>query len=235
MTWFQMNPGFGTARTASHRTVFKQRSGEYLTPGFKIDGTKSRDAGNTGYVNVLRAGKVMGKITTGGKYRPSIIGVNTAAYADNDTTITVGVATATEIARLKTLGGGGNLSLKFVGPPTAAGTVAETALTVTAVDTTAGTITVGDLNLDKVAGSFIMPADGSETPLSFIPDDGYGVLVTDVNGDSLSTVDFPRFPVTGIVDSSQLIDWPSDTSLQTWLVGKLNAAFGGQFVFDHKY
>jgi hypothetical protein len=208
----------------------------FLAGGRVIDGTLSRDPGNSGDTDVLRSGLMMGKVTASGKYRPSVIGVSTAAYVDNDTTIAVSEATATEISRLKTLGGGGNLSLKFIGPPTAGGTVAATAITVTAVTVNgaSSTITVGDLNLNKVAGSFITPADGSETPITFIPD-GWGLKVTDNNGASLSDVEFPQVPVAGVIDASQLINWPSDSSLQTWVKQGLNGAGGGQFVFDDGY
>jgi hypothetical protein len=51
--------------------------------------------------SVLRAGLLLGKVTTGGKYRESIIGVtNGAISAGAATTVTVAAAVATEVARL---------------------------------------------------------------------------------------------------------------------------------------
>ncbi len=233
MTYFWGLPGIGTARTASHRSIFLQRSENFLAQGRWIDGTKSRDPGNVGDPQVLRAGLIMGKITSGGLYAPTILGVTSGAYTSGGTTLTVSAAQAVEIARR--IGSSGTATLKAVGPPTAAGTVAATAVTFSAVNQTTGALTVTSLGVDKVAGTFITAADGSETPLSFIPDWDYGVRVTDIDGTSLATVDFPKLPVSGIIDSSQFINWPSDTSLRAWIVANLNAAFGGQFIFDHPF
>jgi hypothetical protein len=48
--------------------------------------------------------------------------------------------------------------------------------------------------------------------------------------------EWPDLPVGQIVDSSELLPaWPSDTSLQAWLVSRLNQAGGGKFIFDHLY
>lgn len=230
-TFFNAMPGITSPRTASHRTIFLQRSETFLAGGKLIDGAKSRDAGNTGDTDVLRPGLIMGKATSGGLYSPSILGVTTVAYADNDTTLTVSAATAAEIVRRV----GATGTLKVSGPPTAAGTVSTATCTYSAVDTTTGVITCSDMNDDFIAGSFVGANDGSYLPVTFIPDWDYGVKVTDVNGSSLTVVEFPKLPVSAIVDSSQLINWPSDTSLRAWLVTYLNAAAGGQYVFDHIY
>lgn len=84
-----------------------------------------------------------------------------------------------------------------------------------------------------VTNSFIQPTDGSETPLLLLPD-GYTIKVTDEDG-TAQDQSFPEMPIEAVVDSSQIINWPADTSLQAWLVGQLNASYGGQYVFDHKY
>lgn len=81
--------------------------------------------------------------------------------------------------------------------------------------------------------SFIQPTDGSETPIIFLPD-GYPIKVVDEDGTSQDQP-FPEMPMEAIVDSSQLVNWPTDASLRTWLVGQLNAGPGGQYVFDHRY
>jgi hypothetical protein len=227
-------PRVGARVNAVHRIVFK--SGQWdsdLAGGKMIDGAKSRDASNSPDVGVLRAGKLMGKVTAGGLYRPSVIGQTGAAALTSDTALTVSAAVAAEVARLKALGGGGDLSLKLVGPPTAGGTVAETPLTVTAVGATTLTLSAA-LGVAKVTGSLITPADGSESPLSFIPD-GYGVPVLDFDAASLPAAPFAPFPIAGVVLSGQVIDWPADASTRAWVVGKMNAAAGGQWVFDHIY
>ncbi len=226
-------PGVTTARTATPRRVLLGTNEWFLPSSKIIDGSLSRDVGNTGNLDVLRAGKLMGKITSGGKYRPSIIGgINGAiSGAAGITSVTVIAAVATEVARLITVAGG-NVNLKLTGPPAANGVVATTAITATAASGT--TITVTSVTLPSlVTGSFITPADGSETPATFIYD-LYGLKITDEFGVSQDTT-LARFPVAGLVDSSQLIDWPSDTSLQAWIWARLNSIDMGKFVPDHNY
>lgn len=238
--WVPGPPGVRAPVTSGHRTVLAGFDYTYLPGGKLANGTLSGDAGNTGDTRTLRAGKFMGKISATGLYRNSFWGKSTVAYADNDTTITVGVATAVEIARIKTAGGGGNLSGIFVGPPSAAGTVAETAITITAVDTTAGTITTGDLNLNKVIDSLIGPADGAIYPASFIPDGWPGDIwkMVDNSGADLPVVPFPHFPIAGVVRTTQFLDVPADASTLAWLKQKLNdTATGaqGKFVWDGQF
>lgn len=225
-------PGLKTARTTTPRSVMLFETAGFLPPGKIIDGSLSRDTLNTGDLDVLRAGVLMGKITTGGKYRPSIIGVtNGAITAGAATSITVLAAYATEVARLITVAGG-NVSLKVTGPPAANGVVVTTAVTATAASGT--TITISSVTLPAlVSGSFITPADGSETPLTFIYEQT-GVKVTDNDAASID-VPFAKFPVSGVVDSSVLVQWPSDTSLRAWIWARLNSVDAGKFVPDHLY
>lgn len=222
-------PGIRARVNASHRITFV--SGQFspdLAGGKIISGANSRDSGNTGDLDVLRAGLLMGKITSGGEYAPAILGIMTAAQVATDTSVTVSAAQAVEIVRRV----GATGTLRFVGPPSAAGTVATFTETYSAVNTSTGVITVSGLNADLIAGSFVCANDGSYIPRSMIPD-GYGVKVTDETGTSLDAP-FSPMPIWGVVDSSQLLPaWPSDTSLQQWIVDQLNAY--GQFIFDHKY
>lgn len=80
-----------------------------------------------------------------------------------------------------------------------------------------------------VTGSLIQPTDGSETIKTFIPD-GFPVKAVDVD-DVDRDVQLERYPIAGIVDSSQLLNWPADASLRQWIVDALNAV--GNFEFDH--
>ena len=176
------SPSVGTTRTATPRKLLStEESAQYLPGGKIINGALSRDPDNSGDVDVLRAGLVMGMISATGLYAPSILGVLASAY-DKDTTstggsleLTVSVACATEIVRR--IGTSGTFHL--TGPPTAAGTVAvSTDVTYSAVDLTTGVITIALLGADFVAGSYIQPIDGSEAPLALIPDTA-GIKVTD--------------------------------------------------------
>jgi len=221
-------PGVRSAVQATYRIVFRQvtlMGG--LAQGRLIDGTKASDPDNTGDVDRLRAGLLMGKVTSGGLYANSIIGVTQGAYTSGGTTLTVTAAQAAEIVRR--IGTSG--SLKAIGPPTAAGTVATTSVTYSAVNTTTGVITVTSLGVDKIAGTFITDTDGSQAPVTFIPD-GYPIPVSDAGGTRL-TVQMPEVPVAGILDPSQIVNWPSDTSLQAWITTALNNV--GQYVFSTNY
>lgn len=224
-------PGFRTERNATYRRIRKTSAGaDYLPGGVILDGTYSGDAGNTGNVDVIRPGKLMVRAASGGLYRNFIIGKSTAAYVDNDTTITVSAATATEVARL-IAAAGASLSLAFIGPPSAAGTVAATDITVTAASGT--TLTISDLNLAKVTDSLIALRVASYTAGTFgFIDDGAGVKCSDQNGVRLNQ-HYPTMLVGGQIDESQIIDWPADTSTVTYLKGLLNVAGSGyRFRFD---
>ncbi|MBA4187583.1 MAG: hypothetical protein C0467_06145 [Planctomycetaceae bacterium] len=78
-----------------------------------------------------------------------------------------------------------------------------------------------------VVGSFVQPTDGSESPRSTTPS-GSGIQMAAANA---ADVDFPQIPYSGLFDSDQIIDWPTDAGLQTWLMNQLNTA--GRFEFDH--
>lgn len=143
-------PGLQTDRTATPIELLLSTTGKKLFPtgGRLVDGTKGGDPGNTPDVDTLRAGKVMGLITTGSKWRPSIIGNTNGAVANGDTTVTVVAAVATEIARLITAAGG-NVNLKLTGPPTAAGVVRTLQVTCSAAAGTTLTLT-GAPNVNEV-------------------------------------------------------------------------------------
>ena len=238
-------PGIGATRTATPRKLLLTEAGARYIPGGKvIDGALSRDPGNTGDVDVLRAGLVMGMVTASGKFAPSVLGVLQAAY-DKDTTgggalqLSVGAACATEIVRrIDTTG-----TFKLTGPPSAAGTVVVgTTVTYSAVNTTTGMVTISLLGADYIAGSWVQPTDGSEAPLAMIPD-MYGLKVTDEDSVNLASVEFAKALIGGTIDTSQVINIPSDTSLKRWLKAAINghtvldgaSEVQGPFLFDDKY
>ena len=220
-----MLPQIRSERTATPRLVFLGSRVEYMPGIFAIDGASSRDPLNTGDLDVLRPGLLMGKITSGGQYAPSIIGVTTNAEAAGSTSIEAAAAVVTELVRR--VGSSGTFTL--TGPPSANGTVVSETVTYSAASGT--TITATAITNAFVAGSFIGPTDGSQTPKSLIPD-GWGIKVTDEDAASID-VEFPLVPITGVIDSSQIINWPSDTSLRAWILARLNDVPGAKFVFDH--
>lgn len=107
-------PGIGTTKATAMRRIMASMAGAaFLPAGRTIDGANSRDPLNTGDVDVLRAGMIMGLIRASGKYAPSIIGKLTAVHTSGGATLTVSVATGTEMDRRVAAGGTFNL----VGPP----------------------------------------------------------------------------------------------------------------------
>ncbi len=224
-------PGVQAAIVSQNRVVFLQSWGGYLAQGRRIDGSKSRDPGNSPDVTVLRPGLVMGKLTSGGEFAPSYIGQNAGAYTSGQTTFTLTLPQAAELIRRVGASGTGFV----IGPPTAAGTVAKTALTYSAVDPATGIVTCTSLGVDKVAGSLVTAGDGAETALTFIPDVDNGIPVQDQFGNDVTSLDFPLLPIYGVVDPAQLLIWPADASLRTYILQQLSTAMGGKFTFSNQY
>lgn len=234
-TYYNGPPGIEAARTATHRSLFLQRSETFLAQGKLIAGACSRDTGNAD-IGVLRAGLLMGKISSVvnslgavDSYAPSILGVTTGAAAAGATSITAAAAVITELVRRV----GSTGTFKLTGPAAANGVAVTETVTYSAASGT--TITVTAIANAFVAGSFIQPTDGSEAPITMVADWDYGINVLDQDGASVTAVPFAKVPVSGIVDASQLVNWPSDTGLQNWIAARLNDIAGGQFVLDHRY
>lgn len=223
-------PGVRSIVQVEPRNVFLGNWEWYLPGGKLISGTASRDSGNTGYLNVLRAGLLMGIISASGKYAPSILGISQNAYTSGGTEITVTAAQAVEIARR--VGTSGNL--RYVGPPSAAGTVAViSSIAFSAINTSTGVITTSTLGANLIAGGFVCATDGTHLPVTLTPP-GTGKNVFDWTG-AVQDIPFERMPIGGTIQSDQIIFWPSDTSLRTWICDQLSATSKGKFTFSHAY
>jgi hypothetical protein len=238
-------PGAKAARAATHKRVLVREEGKITLPKglIVIDAGLSRDPTNTGALHTLQPGVLLGKITTGGKYRPSIIGVLTVAYdkdGSDKTSMTVAAATAVELNRLT----GGSGTFILTGPATAGGQVVTETITFSAINTTTGVITVTAGTSDHVVGSFLQPTDGAATPVCVIGD-GWGIKVTDQDEADTSDVPLQNGLVGGVIDSSQIVNWPSDAGLILWVMTVLNGGAVatasapkpayGPFIFDHRY
>ncbi len=139
-------PGLGKRQSATHRIVFRQNDWlSDLSGGKLIDGVNSRDSGNTPNY-VLRAGMLMGKITSGGLYAPSIIDVTAGALAGTGTSITLTPAGAAELIRRQ--GSSGTLSL--TGPVAANGVSRTLAIAYSAVVASTGVVTTTAANANEV-------------------------------------------------------------------------------------
>jgi hypothetical protein len=205
-------PGVGTARTATPREILAGNAqfAQYL-PGLRIiDGSRSRDPLNGTDLDVLRAGLLIGKITSSGKYAPSVLGTLSVNAASSATSLTVSAATATEIVRrIGTTG-----TFKLSGPPAAAGTVATQTVTYSAVNTTTGVITCTAIGAAVIAGSFIQPTDGSETILTLLAN-RWGLKVTDIGGTSTDVLE-DQLLLAAHIKTANILNYPTDTSLIAW-------------------
>ncbi len=131
-------PGLGTEVVATPRKILVNPKNALYLPGGKIlSGSNSRDAGNTGYLDTLRAGMILGKRSNDGKYAPSILGLLTAVATPAGATLTVSTATSVEVLRRITAGG----LFKVVGPPAAG--VAEVQTVTIGANFTGGSFTIG--------------------------------------------------------------------------------------------
>lgn len=80
------------------------------------------------------------------------------------------------------------------------------------------------------AGSVVSQNDGSQTPVTFLPD-GFPREVTDGSG-SVAQVEFPDFPIGGIIDEQYLIGYSAmDSSLKTYVRNALSTTLGGKYAF----
>ncbi len=154
--------------------------------------------------------------------------MTTNAEAIGSTSIQASAAVVTELVRR--CGATGTFLLR--GPASAAGTIDVETVTYSAASST--NITVTALTKAFVAGSFIQPTDGSDDVLTFTPS-GWPIHAVDYDGASLD-VEFAEIPIECEIDSAQLLPvWPSDTSLQAWIVSRLDRPGGGKFQFSHTY
>lgn len=222
-------PGIGSSITVQKLNVARAGSEEFYPAGGTIEGSKTRDPGNSASsILSLRAGLLMGRIT-GGFWANSILGATTGAYTSGGLSLSASAATVTELVRRV----GASGTFKLVGPATAGGSNNTTTVTYSAASGT--TITISDIGADRISGCLICPSDGSETILSYIPT-GYNLLLPGAAADTDNAdINFPRIPIAAVIDSANLIDWPSDTTLQAYVRTSLSTASGGKFVFSDIY
>lgn len=206
-------PGIKSARETGDFPI-KIQNPEYLAGGVLIDGSNSRDFGNTGDTDVLRPGMLMRRVSN--QYRPAILGSVSSDYTTG-TTLTVGTATAQMVE--KVIGSSGTLwVLGHDGSGTAEGDVDAEEVTFSAVDTGAGTLTITALTGDFDAGSVLLafqPAllGGSggvsgHAEAFILINKADGVKVTDPDDADMDAM-LAEAAIGGVVDASQIIDWDS--------------------------
>lgn len=215
-------PGVGAARTAQPWVVCRSAWRSLFFPhGGFIDGA-SRDYSNAENPYLLRPGLLMGRVTSSKKWRPSVIGATQGAYTSGGTSLTLTAAQAAELVRR--VGASGTFTLK--GAATAAGTLTSDTVTYSAVNTGTGVVTITNIGANRISGSVLTAADGSEVPLTVIPD-GYGIEVPTSGAD----VDFPHILTEADLDVAKILDYPADATLKTWLKTAMRSA-GGVWTFS---
>jgi hypothetical protein len=166
-------PGTGALKTAAVGFVFTGGPYAALTRGGMIDGSESRDPGNTPNTDILRTGTIMAKNATTGMYAPWSIGVSTAALAGAGTTLTVSAADATELVRR--IGTSGTFVLTGTNrASTTAAPVVQRTVTYSNVNTSTGDITVtalGNVNQSEVI-RFNIASTGGNLQLTIEKTDG---------------------------------------------------------------
>jgi len=226
-------PRIGTKRTTTPRKVLKYAHFYNNPPviGIMLDGTQTRDVANTSDTDHIRAGMVLGKVASSGKYAPWCVGVTTAAIAGSGTSITVAAATVTELVRRL---GGTTGTGWLIGPAKTAGAADALAERITISNATGTTITVSAVTNAFIAGSVITCDDGTQDPLGILYGyNGYPVKVTDED-DSNITVG-TNMLIMGVYDESQLITLPADSETKEWLRDKLKNSLAANLISDEVF
>lgn len=163
-------PGIPSKITASNGIMSAGGATVYLPGGGVINGTKTRDPGNTVDPYTIRVGKLMGKITSSGKYANSVWGSTAGALSATGTTFTVSAASAAEIVRQL---GGSSGTLSLTGPAVASGTARTLSVTVSGVNTSTGVVTITNPSVAQVEQfRFGTAATGGNLQLTIQKPDG---------------------------------------------------------------
>lgn len=231
-------PGIRTTSETGDFAPVVLAHGEYLPGGLVIDAAKTRDYANTGDTHTVRRGFALRR-NSGGKYSPAILGVLDTSYTAG-TTLTVGVVAAQTIA--KAIGASGTLYICGHNAGTAVGDVDAELVTFSAVNTTAGTLTITALSGDFDAGSALLAfqpvllggsggADAVETGFAIV-DDISGVRVTDEDDVDLDA-QVAKAAIGGLIDASSIILRPTLTKVDVVL--HHNFAAATRLMFDKFY
>jgi len=169
------------------------------------------------------------------------------AYNDSASTIQAFLDTATGVSNgivitcvtASTVAGGFVLTYSGTGYAGLPQTLAVVDLTGTAMVSGATgasvSVTRTTLGVDGrfIAGSWIQPVDGSETPFCLF-DDAWGYwLVHPITLQRIS-IQMPRIPTSGKIRTAMIVNYPSDASMVTYLKAKLRA-LGGMLLFDDDF
>jgi hypothetical protein len=195
------------------------------------------DSTGTGTFTITVEGITTGAITYSATIATLYGNINTALNAAFGTSAIVasGASLAALILTFSGTGYSGRpiASVSF-NPVTAAsftinGTTLVDGTPIPVAASTAGVTAVTADEGEFIVGSLVQPADGSQTIKTFV-DEEDGIRVTDINGNGLN-IQFPRIPITGgVVNAPNIVNYPSDPSLQAYVKAALNLS--GPFIFS---
>lgn len=193
---------------------------------------------------------IFGAAATGGTFKigftlssGAVVWTDTIAWSDADATFLASMNTAignilgaslvvatarpavdTDLGFVLTFSGAGYTAL-----PQSLVAIDVSALTSVSTATVTRTTTGTDGRF--VTSSLIQPTDGSETPITFVPD-GYGIQVADWAGNNVLAQNH-KVAIAGSVDFAQLLPAVADASLKTWVKNTMKDY--GNFVFSSDY
>lgn len=225
-------PGIGTTQSAvAFPPILDNDRGAIWIDGGRFLDSNTYDWANPTAPTIVTPGTILGKITSTGKYSNAILGITTISLTTSGTTLTVSAAQAAAI--VQRVGSSGTGTISLVGPPTAGGTVATTAVTFSAVNTTTGAITISATSVAYVLGSFVIASDGSGAPLALLDGQDFGVSVSQAG--VRQDAQIPRLLVGGEIISKNVPGLLSgDASSIAWLKTQLNGN-GRRFIWLDEY
>jgi len=194
-------PGVTTAQSVTFTSVLKSVIGKMVQAIKPIimDGSKSRDIRNTP-TTIIGPGLIIGKITSGGKYAPSIIGTVGSSYAGTATSLTLSVASAVELVRRV----GSSGTFKLTGPPTASGTVRTVTVTYSAVDTATGVVTISAIGVNEVQTVTVSGSVSAGTFVIRVGDIATGPIAYNANQSAIQSALDSAFGTNGVVVAGTL-------------------------------
>jgi hypothetical protein len=194
----------------------------------QIDALDFVDSTGSGTFTVTIEGITTGAITYSATAATLFANINTALNATFGTSAIV-ASGASLAAIILTFSGTGFAARPIVGLPVVTLLAGATGFTSTPSVTTLGVVAVAAQEGEFCAGSLIGVGDGSEIPLSVIPD-GSGILMIVGN---TAPVDFPQIAYRYMIWSSNLLPvWPTDTGIQSWVRNAMNPIGGSECFFS---
>lgn len=197
------------------------------------------DSTGVGTFTLTIEGITTGAITYSSTAATLVTNINTALNSAFGTSAIV-ASGASLAALILTFSGTGYTNRPINGHVTSVITIGSGSFTINGVvgtagtpgvstTTTAGVVAVLAQGGEFIAGSFIQDNDGSQTILTVLGNRNGGLKVTDADGVRVDQVT-GELLLDAYLRTANLIPWPTDTAMVTYVKAALNA--NGHFAFD---